>query len=136
VVTSFLELAGIDDRKTFCGLIESYDEIVEHDCRVPISATFQSGREATSVMEDINVKLEWVQIRVGFDALCQARGRLVSAFLSFYDQRGKKDCPIAIDQHHHSFFTSLDSLKGGGGGGGTVSITASSYTRSMCSEKT
>jgi len=111
VITSFLELTSVDHRKPLTGLIESYDEIIEHGRRVSVSGPFQGIYEATSVVEDVNVELELVRIQVRFDAPSQERGRFVSAFLSLCDQRGKEYCPIAIDQHHHSFFTSLNFLR-------------------------
>jgi hypothetical protein len=112
MVAPFLEFTSIDHRKPLSGLIESYDEVVEHGRRITVSAASQSTSEATSVMEDIYVELELVRFEMRFDAFGQTRGRLVSAFLSLCDQRREKDGPIAIDQHDNSLFTSLDCLNG------------------------
>lgn len=110
MVTPFLEFTSVDHRKPFSGLVESYDEVVEHDRRFTVSAAFQSSDEATSVMENVYVELELVAFETGFNPIGKARGRFVPALLSLCNQRGKKDSPIAIDQYHHPFFTSLDCL--------------------------
>ena len=127
MVASFLEFTSIDHRKPLSGLVEPYDEVVEHVRRFAVSTASQSGREATSVVEDIYVELELVGFEMCFDTFGQASGCIVSAFLSLCDQRREKDSPIAIDQHHNSLFTSLNCLNGGTGNG-TISINRLPYT--------
>lgn len=86
MVTPLLDFSSIDHRKPLSGLVESYDKVVEHRRRFPVSAASQSSYEATSVMKDVYVELELVRLQMGFDAFGQTRGRIVSAFLSLCNQ--------------------------------------------------
>ena len=91
-----------------------------------MSAASQSGREATSVVEDIYVGLGLVGFEMGLDTFGQASGCIAYAFLSLYDQRREKDIPVATGQHRNSLFTSLNCLNGEGGNG-TISINWLSF---------
>ena len=86
MVASFLEFTSINYCKPLSGLVESYNEVIEHGRGFNVPVAFQSEREAASVMEDIYMEFELLRSQVGFDSIGQARGRLVAASFSLCDQ--------------------------------------------------